>query len=291
MSAVDGFLREVEARLHLRGRSQRRVMAELRDHLAESSAVHGPEEAVRRFGRAADLAAGFDLEVAVRRSLRATAVTVAGVLAMAASALAMLNAADAHASAPVAWAVVFFGCAQASAASLALAVLRAAAMRDEVGTPADVALLCRRNAMALAFAFLTPFAVGAGVTGQTAAWKVMVGPVVAMVAAAGVARVCWFARQLDGHSCSVVRDPWADAAALTRRLAGVHAPDRAPRPAVVVAATVVLATGAAFAWDLLDHGTVAGSGFAAGIEAAMVLGGFVVLGRTLGLHAPLGRRL
>lgn len=291
MSAVDGFLREVEARLHVRGRSRRRVMAEFRDHLAESSTVHGPEDAVRRFGGAAELAAGFDLEVAVRRGLRATAVTIAGVLAMAASALVMLNAADAHASAPVAWAVVFFGCAQASAVSLVLAVLRAAAMRGEVGSPPDVALLCRRNGTALAFAFLTLFAAGAGVPGQTAAWKVMGGPVVAMVAAAAVARVRWHARQLDGYSCSLVRAPWADAAALTRRLAGVQGPDRAPRPAVVVAATVVLATGAAFAWDLLDHGTVAGSGVAAGTEAAMVLSGFVVLGRTLGLHAPLGRRL
>lgn len=109
MTAVDDFLGELEASLHVRGRSRRRFLLECRDHLAESSTTHGPQEAVRRFGRATDLARGFELEVAVRRALRATIVSVAGVLGVGAAALVMLNAADTHASAPVGWAVVFFG--------------------------------------------------------------------------------------------------------------------------------------------------------------------------------------
>jgi hypothetical protein len=60
-----------------------------------------------------------------------------GVLAVGASAWAIVNGADPHASAVVAWAVVFFACAQTAAVSAFLAALRAAAIRREPATPAD----------------------------------------------------------------------------------------------------------------------------------------------------------
>ncbi len=290
MTAVDRFLGELEAALHVRGRVRRRLVAECRDHLCESGAVCGPEEAVRRFGTATDLARAYEKEVAARRTIRATAVTVAGVLAVGASVLMMVHAADPRASAPLVWAVVFFGAAQTSAAALVLAVLRAAAMRGEVSTPADVALLCRRNATALGFALLTMFAVGAALPGHTAAWKVLAGPVMALVAAASVAHARSLAHQMEPRPGRIVRAPWVDAALLANRF--VPVPGfvwRLPAAAVLVP-TVLAAMVAAFAWDLLDYGTVAGSGGAAGVEAALTIAGFMLLGHSLGLRPALSRR-
>ena len=131
MTAVDEFLHELEKALHIRGRSRRRLLVECREHLTESSAAFGTQEAIRRFGSAAELARAFEMEVAARRARRATAVSAVGVVGVGGSALAMVNAADAHASAPLGWAVVFFGAAQVSAVSLVLALLQAAAMRSE----------------------------------------------------------------------------------------------------------------------------------------------------------------
>jgi hypothetical protein len=284
MTAVDDFLHELAASLHVRGRPRRRLLAECRDHLAESSAADGPEEAVRRFGSAADLARAFDLEVATRRSLRATAVSVAGVVALGLSALVMVNAVDTQSSAPVAWAIVFFGGAQVAAVSLALAVVRAVVLRGASGTPADVVLLCRRNGVALGFSFLTLFAVGAALPGQTSAWLVLAGPALGMCAAVGVMRAWWLARTLESPRGGVVRPPLADVVAVARRFVDVPVPAWRVAPSATVVVAVGLATCAAFTWDRLDHGTLAASALAAGVEAAMVIAGFALLGRTLGLR-------
>lgn len=199
MTAVDDFIHELESALRVRGRAPRRLLIECQSHLAESSAAFGDDEAVRRFGSATDLARAFELEVAARRVRVATAASAAGVLVVGGSALAMINAADAHASAPAGWAVVFFGAAQVSAVSLILALLRAGAMRGESVTPADVVLLCRRNAAAIGFALLAMFAVGAAIPGQTAAWRILAGPVCAAIALASVVRARSLARMLDPH--------------------------------------------------------------------------------------------
>ena len=290
MSAVDDFLAELAAVLHVRGRARRRLLSECGDHLVESSAVHGPEEAVRRFGTAADLARGFELEIATRRALRATLLSAAGVLAVAASTLALIHAADPGASAAIAWAVVFFGAAQVSAVALALALLRAAVMRGETGTPADVALLCRRNGAALGFALLTMFAAGAAVPGRGAAWQILAGPGVALVAGTSIARVWWLIRRLDPQPVRVVRPPLVDVAALVSPFVDVRETAGRLRSGAVLAGTVVVAMAAASAWDLLDQGTVATSAVAAAIEAGLTVAGFALLGRVLGLYAALGRR-
>lgn len=262
MTAVDDFMRQLDAALRVRGRARRRLVSECGHHLAESSASVGPEEAVRRFGSATALADAFDLEIAVRRSVRATVASVVGVASIGLTTLAMLNAVDPHASAPAAWAVAFFGAAQAAAACAILALLRAAALRGRAGTPTDAALLCRRNGLALAFAFLTMFAVGAALPGRTSAWVVLGGPAIAMLAAVALTRAWSLSRRLGAP-----RD-------------GVASP-----PQVPVALLVVLATTAAFTWARLDHGTLLASGVAAGIEAVLVIIGFVALGRTLGVRA------
>lgn len=290
MSAVDGFLSELGAALHVRGKARRRLLSECRDHLDESAAVLGPEEAVRRFGSAADLARAFELEIATRRALVATLLSGAGVLAVAASTLAVIHAADSGASAVIGWAVVFFGAAQVSAVALALALVRAAVMRGETGTPADVALLCRRNATALGFAFLTMFAAGAAVPGQGAAWQILAGPAVALAAVVSLVRARWLVRRLDPRPAPVVRPPLVDLAALVSPFVDVREAAARLRSGVVLAGTVVLAMTAASAWDLLDQGTVATSAVAAATEAGLALAGFVLLGRLLGLHAAPARR-
>lgn len=290
MSAVDDFLSELRAALHVRGRARRRLLSECGAHLEESSAAHGPEEAVRRFGAAADLARGFELEIATRRALLATLLSGAGVLAVAASTLAVIHAADSGMSAAIGWVVLFFGAAQVSAVALALALLRAAVMRGETGTPADVALLCRRNGAALGFAFLTMFAAGAAVPGQGPAWQILAGPLVALVAVASVVRAWWLVRRLDPHPARVLRPPLVDVAALVSPFVDVREVAGRLRSGAVLAGTVVVAMAAAAAWDLLDQGTVATSAVAAAIEAGLTVAGFVLLGRLLGLHAALARR-
>ncbi len=281
MNTVDSFMSDLKSELNVRGRPRRRLLAECRDHLVESAAARGPEEAVRRFGDPADLARAFDTEMAGQRAVRATVVSVAGVLCVGLSTLMMVNAADSQASAPVAWAVMFFACAQVAAASLALGVLRAVVIRAEAGTPDDYALLCRRNATALTFALLTMFAAGGAVPGQTAAWKIVTGPLVAMIATGFVVRARSLARAL-GPGNHVVRSPLPDAGFLARWNFLESA--RFQRPSMVLVPTVLVAMVAAFAWNALDHGSMIGSVQVACVEAGLVISGFVFLGRNLGLH-------
>ena len=136
MTATERYLQELGRALHTRGRPRRRLLAECSEHLADAGAVHGEQEAIRRFGTAADLAESFDTEVSIRRAMLATIATVIGVLAVGASALALLNAADPRASAVPAWAVIFFASTQAAGVCAVLAALRAAAMRHRTATPA-----------------------------------------------------------------------------------------------------------------------------------------------------------
>jgi hypothetical protein len=265
------------------------LLAECRQHLSESSGVHGPEEAVRRFGPVADLVRGFELEVAARRASRATAATACGVVGIGVSAWVMLNGVDPHARAPIAWAVVFFGAAQASAASLLLAGVRVTAMRRESGTPEDVLLLCRRGWAALAFAFLALFAVGAALPGHASAWAVLPGPMIGVVAAVAIARARRLVRRSTPPPARVVRPPLADLVAIAGRSVGARGSWWDAHPVAVLGPVVVVTAAGAFLWALADHGTVAGSVQAATVEAALTVGVFVLLGRSLGLHAALAR--
>jgi hypothetical protein len=54
--------------------------------------------------------------------------------------------------------------------------------------------------------------------------------------------------------------------------------------------TLVVAAVAAFVWDHQDHGTLANSTAAAGIEVALTIAGFVVLGPVLGLRPTRAER-
>lgn len=258
--AIDRYLADLAGALRVRGRARRRILAECRDHLRESAAVHGEPGAVERFGVAGDLAAAFDAEVVVRRARAAAPAAVLGVLAVGASTLALVHGADPGASAVTAWAVVFFLAAQGAAATAGLGLLLMVAMGRAPATPSYAVRLRRCSLTALALALLTMFAAGAAVPGRAPAWELLSGPAVALAATAVALR--------------------------TRRLTRGVEPAAAVRvPAAVVAAAVVLAGCAATVWDHLDHGSTASSATAGAVEAAAALAGLLVLGPTLGLRA------
>lgn len=231
MTGVAAYLRELESALRVRGRLRRRFLAECREHLADTSAALGEEEAVRRFGAAVDLARAVYAEAAVRRGLLATVMSAVGVLAVAGSTLVTVRAADPTASAVLVWAVVFFASAQTSAVAAFLALVQAAAMRYSAATPADVVLLCRRNLAALGFALMTLFAAGAAVPGQAPAWKLLVGPAVAAVAVVGVLRARLLAGAVDPDASWETRSPLGDVLTLVRRSGVAGSPCRLRRAA------------------------------------------------------------
>ena len=284
MSPVEQYLRELDGALHVRGRARRRLLAECADHLADASADHGQAQAVARFGAAAELARAFDTEIAVRRGIRATPAMIVGVLAVGGSTLALLHAAAPHASAVLAWAVIFFGCAQASAVCALLAALRAAGMRNRPATPADVALLCRRNGCALAFALLTLLAAGGALPGHGSAVQLLLGPAAAVPAMVLVLRTRSLARKLDAYGQRTVRAPWADLRAVVHLPAGAARRLDPSNPTVLLAVGATVAAAAAFVWGHMDdHGNLASALAAAGTETVLTVLGFLLLGPALGL--------
>lgn len=284
MNPIEEYLSDLASALRVRGPRRRRFLAECRDHLTDASQTHGPEEAVRRFGPVADLMRGFEEEVAVRRGRGATVLSAAGVLGAGASTLMMVNAADVGATAPLAWAVVFFASAQTAAVATFLALIRVIAMRHESATASDVLLLCRRSWIALGSALVTMFAAGAGVTGKTDAWRVLIGPAMIALASIALVSVGRLARRHEHRRARLVRPPLVDLAGIAH-LSDILGSNWIARPSVILGPTVVAAAAAAFWWNHLDHGSAAGSSAAAGIEATCALAGFLLLGPSLGLFA------
>jgi hypothetical protein len=287
VTAVDAYLEQLAAALHVRGAARRRFLRECRDHLVAASEERGPERAVRDFGAPAAVAAAFDAEVAGARGLRATRATVAGVLAVAASTLVLIQHADAEAAAPVAWAVAFFVAAQVAGVALVLAVLQGLAARRAPMAPADVALLVRRNGCALVAAGLTLVAAGGAVPGHASAALLLAGPVVAAVALVAVLRARRLVRRLGGSHGRIARPPLRDLA----RLTGLPVP--ALSPARLLLVTACVAGAAAFVRDRAEHGTPGGALLVAGIEVLAVLACHAALGGALGLRGrpsggPLG---
>jgi hypothetical protein len=284
MTAVERYLRELSGAVRTSGRARRRLLDECREHLIDAAAFHGDEEAVRRFGDAAELAASFDNGIAAHRAERATVGTLLAVLSVGASTVALLNATDPRASAVTAWAVAFFACAQAAAVSALLACLRAAAMHHRPTSPIDVIVLCRRNSLALTFSALTLFAAAAAVPGHGSVAAVLAGPGAAALAALAVFRARTLARKLDVRRRPKVRAPLTDLrAVIGRPPGGTSGSSASPHTLGLLGPTLLLAMIGAFLWDRMDHGSNSSSLSAAGTEAAMVLVGFVLLGPALGL--------
>lgn len=280
MSGIDEYLHQLQRLLHVRGRSRRRLITECRDHLQDASEQYGPEEALHRFGAAQEVAASMNTDVAGHRAQRDTVATILCVVAVGGSTLALLNASDVGAIAPVGWAIIFFAAAQVAGVCTALAALQAAVLRRRaVPTAEDVTLLCRRNGCALLAAPITLFAAGAAVPGKGSAMLLLAGPVLAAIAGLNVLRTRSIIRGLPAVPRQPSRSPLMDLSAL----AGLSIPN--VRPAKLLLPTVLLASAAAFVWDHQDHGTFASALTTASIQAVLVVLGFLLLGPTLGLRS------
>jgi hypothetical protein len=201
-----------------------------------------------------------------------------GVLATGGSTLALIDSASASASAPIAWAVVFFVAAQVAGVAGGLALVQALVLRRASMPAADVALLARRNATALVAAGLTMFAAGAALPGRGSAALLLAGPALVCVALIAVLRARSLVRRLPGGSAPAVRPPLAD----LRRLTGLPVP--ALDTGRLLALTTCAAAAAAFVRAGAERDTLAVAFATAGIEAAAVLVCFTLLGRRLGLR-------
>jgi hypothetical protein len=276
VSAVERYLTELDAALHVRGRVRRRFLRECRDHLVDAAAERGDDAAVRAFGPAPEIAAALDAEVASRRGVQSTIATVVGVLATGGSTLVLIHASSPEAEAPLAWAIAFFVAAQLAAVSGGIALLQALVLRRSTMSAADAMLLARRNGCALAAAGVTMFSAGAAVPGEGSAVLLLAGPLLVCVALVAVLRAWSLARRLGG-SRAAVRPPLEDLGRLT------HLPVPALGNRTLLPLTVAVAAAAAFIRDHGEHATASGALVTAGIEATAVVGCFVVFGAALGL--------
>jgi len=277
MSAVERYLEELAGAVRVRGRARRRFLRECEEHLHDAAARHGSETAVQRFGDAHEIAAAFDTEVSAGRARRATAATVLAVVAVAASTLHLIHSAAPGASAVRAWAIVFFASAQTTAVCVLLGALQALALAHRAASPCEVVLLCRRNLWGLGFAGLTFFAAGAALPGSSAPLPLLAGPSAACVAAGLVLRARAGARRLDTEHRPLYRSPLGDLRVLLR----TALPDVAP--VRLLAPTAVGAAAAAFCWDRGEQAPAGAAVTVACLEAGLVVAGFVLLGRALGV--------
>jgi HAAS len=288
MTSIDQYLADLRDHLHVRGRVRRRFLSECREHLIDASAAHGEAEAVRMFGSAAELATSFQTEVAARRGMRDTMMSMVAVVAVAFSVLTIVNAVSPQVTAAPLWAVVFFVSAQTSAVAAVLAALRASATRHLPASAADVALLSRRNITALSFAVLCLLAAGGAVPGNAPPWRLLIGPIVAVCAAVGVLSTHRLVRKVDGPTTQLVREPLNDLRAVLHPSGQRSGDGTTVSSTSLLVVTVIVAAVAAFLWDHLDGGTSSTSIRAATLEVVFVICGFVVLGPALGLRR--GRR-
>ena len=207
---IDRYLLDLGGALQVRGATRRRFLRECRDHLADAAAERGADEAVRAFGPPSEVAAAFDAEVAARRGVRSTFVTVAGVLATGGSTLALIHAASPGAAAAVVWAVAFFVAAQVAAVAAGLALVQALVLRRSAMSPAEIVLLARRNRCALVAAGVTMFSAGAALPGHGSVVGLVAGPALACIALVAVLRTRSLARRLDRSGTLAVRPPLTD---------------------------------------------------------------------------------
>lgn len=271
MTAIDAYLADLARALHATGRARRRFLRECRDHLADAADAAGEQAAIEAFGSAAEVAAAFDAEVAHHRGARATAASVAGVLATGGSTLVLIDGAAPGSSTPVGLALAFFVCAQVAGVAIVLALLQALGVRARTAGAAELALLVRRDACALVAAGLTMLLAGIALPGQGSATALLAGPVLVCGAGTLVLRARRLTRRLAGSRERVTSWPL-----------GPRMVDLDPRE--LLGATVAVAGAAAFWWDRGEQGTYVHALATAGVEATAVVACFLLLGPALGLR-------
>jgi uncharacterized membrane protein len=277
LNAIDRYLAEVGSALQVRGAARRRFLRECRDHLLDAAAESCETQAVRSFGPPREIAAAFDREIVTRRGVRAASAAVAGIVAIGASTLVLINSAAPLAAAPTTWTVTFFVAAQVAAVCAVLTSLQALAMRRLPASPADVRLLSRRGWCGLVAAGVTMFSAAAGVPGQGPAALLLGGPVLACLATVSVLRSQSLARRIDGTQALAVRSPLDD----LRLVTGLPVPSLGIGR--LLALTTCFAAAAAFIRDRAEHASASQALLTAGIEALAVVACFAGLGRALAL--------
>lgn len=292
MNEIDGYLAALAAELRTKGAARRRILEECAGHLADAAVDDGAAAAVARFGPAEEVAAAFDAETATRRGLRATALSAAGVAATGLSTLVLIHAASPGATGPAAPAVVFFVCAQVAAVAGASAVVQALAHRHETLSPPSLALLARRNAVALVAAGATMLAAGAALPGHGSAPALLAGPVLLLGAFAAATRARRLARHLPGGRARIALSPLDDVLGdvlgdtggfPVRWARATIDPVRHPMRACAVVAAIA-AAGALWR-DLGEGATLGGAAGVGLVELAAVVACFAALGPALGLRA------
>jgi hypothetical protein len=280
VTAGERYLSDLAAALRVRGTARRRFLRECRDHLADATAEHGEDAAVRSFGPAAEIAAAFDAVVAARRGVRSTFAATAAVLATLGSTLALIHASTPGLTAPVPWAIAFFVAAQIALVAAGLALLQAVVLRRSPMPAAEMVLLARRNGCALLAVGATMFSAGAALPGRGSAALLLAGPALWCCALGAVLRARTLARRLDGATAPAVRPPLEDLGRITR----LSVPSLDAGRLLML--TTSLGAAGAFVRDRAEQATVPGAFLTAGIEAAAVVGCFVLLGPALGLWSP-----
>jgi hypothetical protein len=150
---IDAYLRELAGCLEVPARTRARIVAEARDHLLESAARHGEEQAVESFGPPAELARDFHLQLAstsARRSSALTAVALACALVL----LALIGSGPLGDHAPWTnaglYGLVSFFAAQVAVVAGAIGIARWARYRnDPLFPPERLEDTHRANAVAL----------------------------------------------------------------------------------------------------------------------------------------------
>ena len=294
MNEIDRWLTELRRDLRVGGAARRRIVAECAEHLRESAARHGETEAVARFGRPAEIAEGFNVELGAHRSRWATVFAAIALVAAAAATIHLAHEGPQHLEAPWPVALVFFVAAQVAAVALGSAVAQAVRWRTRTASPGELVLQSRRTAVAVVAGALTLGAAAVSVTGGSDVGWVVAGGFV-LLAGAGWAALR--ARRLLGAATPSPVTPLDDAAALLASvpLAGALAArvrdllDPVRHPLRCCALVAALAASAAFARNQGERGATAGQSLAlAAIEAGAVVACFVVLGPPLGLRASRG---
>lgn len=285
MTPVERYLHELAAALRVRGRRRRRILAECAAHLHEAAATRGEAAAVEAFGPPAEIARVLDLEAAAGRAVTSTGMSIAGVSLTAVSTLALIHgAADVHAA--LGPALVFLVAAQIAGVAAGVALLQALAQRRLAQSAAALALLTRRNAVAVGAAGVAMLAAGVALPGQGSAAALLAGPVTLAAAVVALVRARRLTHALPGARERTVSSPLDDLGALAgvSLPAGLRAIDPL-RHAALSAMVVAVLAGAALLARQLGEGAGPAAACALGaFEAAAVLGSFVLLGPALGLR-------
>jgi len=318
MSAIDEYLGELTRRLRLCRAPGKRLVLEVEDHLREATAeavavgvppVVAEQQAVERFGDAADVAARFAEAAALTVAKRSVAAAALAVVAYAGVAAAFAIAASPLMRDFPQGAPTFFGL-QLALVALGAAWVRVLYWRRELAMPAtELRVVTRSTSIATAsvlFAAVLEAALALARPAGFIAWS----EAPALVVAVGCAFVLAAASAIVATRASAQRHA-LDALPRSRRRKPAEQPrdhgrgaraaaailstvERRPWTAAITAAMFAVALVAAMnlaGSDSAHHASILSGAVVAGsVEAGAIIVGFAAFSRMLGLREPVVRR-